>query len=64
MRDAEQEAMRDLMRAREDMKAIEFKARQRLEAFLTATYDNSTRTTVLPLRCRRSDFASTDNSTQ
>lgn len=32
--DAEQEAMRDLTRAREDMKAIETKARQRLGAFL------------------------------
>jgi len=32
--DAEQEAMRDLTRAREDMKAIELKARQRLGAFL------------------------------
>lgn len=31
---AEQEAMRDLTRAREDMKAIELKARQRLGAFL------------------------------
>ncbi|WP_445003105.1 IS110 family transposase [Halomonas mongoliensis] len=30
----EQEAMRDLTRAREDMKAIELKARQRLNAFL------------------------------
>lgn len=30
----EQEAIRDLMRAREDMKAIELKARQRLGAFL------------------------------
>lgn len=30
----EQEAMRDLTRAREDMKAIELKARQRLGAFL------------------------------
>ena len=32
--DGEQEAMRDLTRAREDMKAIELKARQRLGAFL------------------------------
>jgi transposase len=32
--DREQEAMRDLTRAREDMKAIELKARQRLSAFL------------------------------
>ena len=32
--DAEQEAIRDLSRAREDMKAIELKARQRLGAFL------------------------------
>jgi transposase len=32
--DQEQEAMRDLTRAREDMKAIELKARQRLGAFL------------------------------
>ena len=32
--DEEQEAMRDLTPAREDMKAIEFKARQRLGAFL------------------------------
>ena len=32
--DEEQEAMRDLTRAREDMKAIELKARQRLHAFL------------------------------
>lgn len=32
--DAEQEAMRDLTRAREDMKAIELKARQRLGALL------------------------------
>lgn len=32
--DAEQEAIRDLTRAREDMKAIETKARQRLGAFL------------------------------
>ncbi len=32
--DSEQEAMRDLTRAREDMKAIELKARQRLGAFL------------------------------
>lgn len=32
--DAEQEAMRDLTRAREDMKAMELKARQRLGAFL------------------------------
>lgn len=32
--DREQEAMRDLTRAREDMKAIELKARQRLGAFL------------------------------
>ena len=32
--DKEQEAMRDLTRAREDMKAIELKARQRLGAFL------------------------------
>ena len=32
--DEEQEAMRDLTRAREDMKAIEAKARQRLGAFL------------------------------
>ena len=32
--DAEQEAMRDPTRAREDMKAIEHKARQRLGAFL------------------------------
>jgi transposase len=32
--DTEQEAMRDLARAREDMKAIELKARQRLGAFL------------------------------
>lgn len=32
--DAEQEAVRDLTRAREDMKAIELKARQRLGAFL------------------------------
>ena len=32
--DADQEAMRDLTRAREDMKAIELKARQRLGAFL------------------------------
>ena len=32
--DEEQEAMRDLTRAREDMKAIELKARQRLGAFL------------------------------
>ena len=32
--DEEQEAMRDLTRAREDMKAIELKARQRLRAFL------------------------------
>ena len=31
---AEQEAMRDLTRAREDMKAMELKARQRLGAFL------------------------------
>lgn len=31
---AEQEALRDLTRAREDMKAIELKARQRLGAFL------------------------------
>lgn len=32
--DAEQEAIRDLTRAREDMKAIELKARQQLGAFL------------------------------
>ena len=32
--DEEQEAMRDLTRAREDMTAIELKARQRLGAFL------------------------------
>ena len=32
--DQEQEAIRDLTRAREDMKAIELKARQRLNAFL------------------------------
>ncbi|HEX9841094.1 MAG TPA: IS110 family transposase [bacterium] len=32
--DSEQEALRDLTRAREDMKAIELKARQRLGAFL------------------------------
>ncbi len=32
--DGDQEAMRDLTRAREDMKAIELKARQRLGAFL------------------------------
>ena len=32
--DEEQEAMRDLTRAREDMKSIELKARQRLGAFL------------------------------
>ena len=32
--DEEQEAMRDLTRAREDMKAIELQARQRLGAFL------------------------------
>ena len=32
--DEEQEAMRDLTRAREDMKALELKARQRLGAFL------------------------------
>ena len=32
--DEEQEAIRDLTRAREDMKAIELKARQRLGAFL------------------------------
>lgn len=32
--DNEQEAIRDLTRAREDMKAIELKARQRLGAFL------------------------------
>ena len=32
--DQEQEAIRDLVRAREDMKAIELKARQRLGAFL------------------------------
>lgn len=32
--DLEQEALRDLTRAREDMKAIELKARQRLGAFL------------------------------
>lgn len=32
--DREQEAMRDLTRAREDMKALELKARQRLGAFL------------------------------
>ena len=32
--DADREAMRDLTRAREDMKAIELKARQRLGAFL------------------------------
>ena len=32
--DEEQEAMRDLTRAREDMKAIELKARQRLGAFM------------------------------
>ena len=32
--DEEQEAMRDLTRAREDMKGIELKARQRLGAFL------------------------------
>lgn len=32
--DTEQEAIRDLTRAREDMKAIELKARQRLGAFL------------------------------
>ena len=32
--DQEQEAMRDLTRAREDMKALELKARQRLGAFL------------------------------
>ena len=32
--DEEQEAMRELTRAREDMKAIEAKARQRLGAFL------------------------------
>ena len=32
--DEEQEALRDLVRAREDMKAIELKARQRLGAFL------------------------------
>lgn len=32
--DVEQEAIRDLSRAREDMKAIELKARQRLGAFL------------------------------
>ena len=33
----EQEAVRDLTRAREDMKAIELKARQRLGAFFTAS---------------------------
>ena len=32
--DQEQEAMRDLVRAREDMKGIELRARQRLSAFL------------------------------
>ena len=32
--DGEQEAMRDLTRAREDMKAIELKARQCLSSFL------------------------------
>jgi len=32
--DREQEAMRDLMRARSDMKAMELQARQRLNAFL------------------------------
>ena len=32
--DPEQEAMRDLTRAREDMKGLELKARQRLGAFL------------------------------
>ncbi len=32
--DAEQEAMRDLTRVREDLKGIELKARQRLGAFL------------------------------
>ena len=32
--DGDQEAMRDLVRAREDMKSIELKARQRLGAFL------------------------------
>ena len=35
--DEEQEAMRDLTRAREDIKAIELKARQRLGAFFAAT---------------------------
>ncbi len=35
--DEEQEAVRDLTRAREDMKAIELKARQRLGAFCCAT---------------------------
>ena len=32
--DEEQEAMRDLTRAREDLKGLELKARQRLGAFL------------------------------
>ncbi len=44
--DGEQEAMRDLTRAREDMKAIELKARQRLSAFLLR-HDR-----LYPGRCR------------
>ena len=44
--DGEQEAMRDLTRAREDMKSIELKARQRLSAFLLR------HERVYPGRCR------------
>ncbi len=44
--DGEQEAVRDLTRAREDMKAIELKARQRLSAFLLR-HDR-----LYPGRCR------------
>jgi transposase len=47
--DQEQEAVRDLSRAREDMKGIELKARQRLGAFLLRhgrLYDGKSRWTV------------------
>ena len=47
--DQEQEAVRDLSRAREDMKGIELKARQRLGAFLLRhgrVYDGKSRWTV------------------
>ena len=47
--DQEQEAIRDLSRAREDMKGIELKARQRLGAFLLRhgrVYDGKSRWTV------------------